>query len=1009
MTTNDEPEITLEGLADEPSGDKLMQAVVMTAGSGTKMLELTRSGSARKGIKTWVESEPVLWLTTRRLLTLATAFALVAQGCVTGHRLHHHEKAADSYQASGQRVAVDIALDRIGIVIQDDVDAKQLEPLAEARGLRQVRRIPPNFLIFQLPEPVGRAEVARIARSLKQESRYGRLMREIGVIITDEQDPDTPILLTDEFIALFKSEVTRQQIDDLNREHGVEVVGPDPFVENQFLLRVTDASGGDSLTVSRIYERSPLTEFAHPNFWTLDVRMDTVPTDPLFANQWHHRNTGQSGGLADADADTSWAWDFGNGSPGVLIAVIDDGFDLTHEDLAPNLFTNPGEVAGNGVDDEGNGFVDDVNGWDFAPCGGGTPAPGCGDNNPGPGGAGDNHGTAVAGSAMARGGNSLGVVGSCPNCRLLPIRRGYGMFSEQAKANAFGYAQAMGADVINNSWGHVSTAGTVTTVVANAINAANAAGSVVVFAAGNRNSSGWCASSYPSLASVLAVSSATNRDLKVTEAAFGNCVDVLAPSHRGYSAPYNGTLNTTTTDRTGAAGYNNDSPSTTPCPSAEPGLNYTNCFGGTSFAAPLTAGVVGLLRSADGTLTPNEIQRLIQDTADKINPGVAAYADATGFSTPASGVATHSWGRLNALEAVRIAAPVADDGKGGVDVFLRDNRLDWGNTSGYLGQQPSNTLFESPRGYIGHYRSEDIKVDAPPLHAALTAANWDSWADETPSAVAGDVNRVYVRVHNRGPDPATSVSVKLHWAQFGTALPALPADFWTAFPADSAAPSNPWQAMTCTGIASTVCSLASVAYSGSSVAGTAADAAQVVSFDFPAPPVDSSLANHFCLLAMAEAANDAIDPSSKSLLVVDTITPNDNNVTHRNYHDLITEEGDFDTRFFVRNPFREPIRTAVRLEGLQTMPRSWRVELDRYEWGEVFSLAPGEEVLVTLHISVPPGTEGEVEVVQVRLDEQPETVMGGFTVGLRSRSDEPKKKEKKPYGQSRYGSHLEQR
>jgi hypothetical protein len=258
--------------------------------------------------------------------------------------------------------------------------------------------------------------------------------------------------------------------------------------------------------------------------------------------------------------------------------------------------------------------------------------------------------------------------------------------------------------------------------------------------------------------------------------------------------------------------------------------------------------VAGLILTADNTLTRTQVQQLLQDTADKIEPAVGSYSDINGFSSPASGIATHSWGRLNAFEAVRIAASTASDGKNGVDVFLRDNRLDWGNT-----EQPSYVVFDSPFGFIGFWESMDIKVDAPNPYQVVptTSVAFDTLVDETPSAVTGDINRVYVRVRNRGPNTANPVTVKLLWAQFGTALPALPADFWTQFPNDSLMPSN-WTPMNCAISATTTCTISNLDYSGSSVAGTAADAAQIVRFDFPAPVVNPSQPNHFCLLAMTD-------------------------------------------------------------------------------------------------------------------------------------------------------------
>jgi hypothetical protein len=108
-------------------------------------------------------------------------------------------------------------------------------------------------------------------------------------------------------------------------------------------------------------------------------------------------------------------------------------------------------------------------------------------------------------------------------------------------------------------------------------------------------------------------------------------------------------------------------------------------------------------------LTPLQVKRLLQDTADKIEDSAGAYSSTTGFSSPATGTGTHAFGRINALEAVRIAelavGKIVKNVKPGADIFVRDNDLDWGNTS-----QPSSLLLEPTRGFISPGDSPDIKV-----------------------------------------------------------------------------------------------------------------------------------------------------------------------------------------------------------------------------------------------------------------------------------------------------------
>jgi len=812
----------------------------------------------------------------------------------------------------------------------------------------------------------AREELEKISAEIKNQYQKQRVIQEVGLLGYDGAR-DNPVLIPMEVIVEFKQDMSVEDIHNLNAQLNVKVERePLKMTPNQYIVSIPVGEDG-VMDLVRDYLESGVVEYAHPNYWKVYSAFDTTPFDPFFAEQWHHRNTGQLGGEVDADADTSWAWDFGMGSSNILVAVLDDGSDVGHEDLQPNLYVNPGEIAGNGIDDDSNGFVDDVSGWDF----------GSGDNDPSPQGT-ESHGTAVSGVAIARANNSLGVSGGCPLCEWMPLRIQYSTFSDATMIDAFNYVAVMDVDIMNNSWGHTSTAGTVSAAVTTAINNANASGVTIFFAAGNGNSSGWCTASFPSLDSVVAVSSSTNLDNKVTESAWGNCVDILTPSHRGYSEPYMGTKNITTTDRTGNPGYNSDNPPPIACAQADPAdTDYTHCFGGTSSASPLTAGIAGLILSADNSLSPTQVENLIQDTADKIVPDTAAYDSDDGFST------THAYGRINAYEAVRVVSS-SGSGRSGVDIFVRDNSLDWGNTTGYLGEQASNVKFDSPRGYIGHWRSEDIKVDAPPYQAPPTAATFDAFVDEKPSLAPGDVNRAYVRVRNRGQVNAQNVSVKLMWTQFGTALPALNADFWTQYPNDSALPGSAWTSMICDGTGLDYCEISEIPYSGASVAGTVSDAAEIARFDFDAPTYDASLANHYCLLAVTNADNDPVDPLSTGILLADSITPNDNNVTHRNYHNLDTSalsEGSF--RFFVRNPTRRVIETWLELIVNPRLHELLELKTEGFEWQEPLRMKPGEEKLVTLHV-YPQSKEvsGDIGIAQVTKGEKGTEVLGGLTIGV---------------------------
>ncbi|RBP53493.1 subtilase family protein [Arenicella xantha] len=286
----------------------------------------------------------------------------------------------------------------------------------------------------------------------------------------------------------------------------------------------------------------PRVEWAQPQFKTRAFKTAFEPTNnPLYTEQWHLQNTGKGGSRCDTDCDANNAWGLGAPSSGqegaaelsgagMVIAIIDDGVQLNHEDLT--IWENPLEISGNDIDDDGNGYVDDLNGWDFvdddssAPFSCGEDATRGPDNDPSPQAftacvningddvEQDNHGTAVAGIAAAIN-NNVGVVGSAYSAKILPIR----LISEfDADPNSDFCARAVEAmtyagtyaHVINNSWGmEEGTCPALDLVIADIVDGTLAdlgpgttaplranepirkgKGSPVIFAAGN-SASGW--------------------------------------------------------------------------------------------------------------------------------------------------------------------------------------------------------------------------------------------------------------------------------------------------------------------------------------------------------------------------------------------------------------------------------------------------------------------------------------------------------------------------------------
>jgi subtilisin family serine protease len=324
-----------------------------------------------------------------------------------------------------------------------------------------------------------------------------------------------------------------------------------------------------------------------------------IPNDPSFAVEWGLHNTGQYAGTPGNDIGAAGAWQFTTGSRSVVVAVIDSGIDLTHPDLVANLWANPGEIAGDGIDNDSNGFVDDVHGWDFV------------DNDAVPQ-DGYGHGTHVAGIIGAVGNNGVGVSGVNWQVSLMALRiqddRGAG--STSAMLAALRYATMMRRDhgimivASNNSWD--APAG-YSGVVEQAIREHGEAGITFVAAAGNKATNMDVTPQYPGsydLSNVITVASLTPQGGLAASSNYGAMsVDVAAPGTVIQSTYKNGTYAT---------------------------------LSGTSMAAPHVTGLAALLAAAKPGITVAEIRGAILGTA-------------TPLAALAGKVAT---GRLNAFAAL---------------------------------------------------------------------------------------------------------------------------------------------------------------------------------------------------------------------------------------------------------------------------------------------------------------------------------------------------------------------
>ncbi len=267
-----------------------------------------------------------------------------------------------------------------------------------------------------------------------------------------------------EFIVQFKPGVSNEQIASINSNHGTSVIYTSP---NAGFKRLHVPNGKSVHGMVEKYKNSPYVEYAEPNY---KVYVDaTIPNDYYFSLLWGMHNIGQSGGTVDADIDAPEAWDIQKGSNTIVVAVIDTGVDYNHKDLDANIWTNPGEIAGDGIDNDGNNYIDDIRGWDFFSD----------DNDPYDE---SGHGTHCSGTIAAEGNNGRGVVGVSWNAKIMPLRflGPDGGYTSDAVL-AINYAIKNGADIMSNSWG----GGGYSEALEDAISNANDAGILFVASAGN--------------------------------------------------------------------------------------------------------------------------------------------------------------------------------------------------------------------------------------------------------------------------------------------------------------------------------------------------------------------------------------------------------------------------------------------------------------------------------------------------------------------------------------------
>lgn len=402
-----------------------------------------------------------------------------------------------------------------------------------------------------------------------------------------------------EYIIGFKPTVTASERDAALRSFAPQSHEDLGFV-NSVLVRIPSSIPAINDIGDLPQNMASLVQWVQPNFLQTLRGVSNLATssDPEFGRQYHLSNSGQNGGVAGADVRAVNAWPSSTGK-GVVIAVADTNVDIEHPDLAPNIWRNPGEIAGNKIDDDGNGYIDDLHGWNF----------GLNSNRPQDGG--QTHGTHVAGIIGAIAGNGISGAGVAPEVTIMPLAV---LTSSATTANAikaFGYAVNNGANIISNSWGN----NRFEPALDAAVRATTAAGTMVVVASGNENWDTGVHGSYPdNYPGSVSIAASTSKDLKASYSNRGMLtVDVAAPGDAIFSTLPKGKF---------------------------------GAMSGTSMAAPAYSAVAALVKSRYPHLTMKQVENRVYRSVDR-----------AGSATPWNTLVA-SGGRINAVNALEpIATP----------------------------------------------------------------------------------------------------------------------------------------------------------------------------------------------------------------------------------------------------------------------------------------------------------------------------------------------------------------
>ncbi len=425
-----------------------------------------------------------------------------------------------------------------------------------------------------------------------------------------------------------------EELDNINKKNRVQsiILSGNKKKKDTYILNFESNQNIDHLI--KQYKNSNLFEYVEPDFIGTGggkkSELQYTPNDTYFSRQYGLYNDGTfslSSATNDADIDMELGWDIEQGEQSIIVAVLDSGIKLDHPEFSGRLWTNPNETL-NGIDDDNNGYIDDINGWDFA-------------NNDDDPTDDHGHGTNVTGIIGANSNNNLGYSGIDWNCKLMIGKildeNNSGYYSWWT--DAIYYAVDNGAKVINMSVGGSGFSSS----MKDAIDYAYNNGVTVVACMMNENNN---TTFYPAgYQNTIAVGATNPNDERsapffwstTSGSNYGNHIDVVAPGNYIYGLNYQ--LDT----------------------------NYNSYWGGTSQAAPLVTGLSSLLLAQDADKTPDDIRSIIRNTAEDQVGNVSE--DISGFDI------YYGYGRINAYQALLQSSLSTDEFANTINLSIFPNPI----------------------------------------------------------------------------------------------------------------------------------------------------------------------------------------------------------------------------------------------------------------------------------------------------------------------------------------------